>query len=102
MDGAGATYLGMGYGLHVGEHLVVNVNIAPAFYHTSRGKRLGSYAVLRSGFELGYRFDDGTCLMLPFHHISHGKVLSQVNSGTDTAAVSIHIPVELLEEWLSR
>jgi hypothetical protein len=101
-DGAVAAYLGMGYDLHIGEHSVINVNIAPAFYYSGRGKYLGSYAVLRSGFELGYRFGDGTRLMASFHHMSHGKVFSHVNSGTDTAAVSVHIPVELLERWLKR
>jgi len=101
-DGAVGAYLGIGYDLHVGDHLVVNVNIAPAFYSAGGGKYLGSYAVLRSGLELGYRFDDGTRLMASFHHMSHGKVFSHVNSGTDTAAVSVHIPVELLETWLQR
>jgi len=98
-----AAYIGIGYDLHIGEHLVVNVNLAPTFYSAGRGKALGSFAVLRSGVELGYRFADGTRLMASFHHMSHGGLLnSKKNPGADTAALTLHIPVSVLERLLER
>ena len=93
----------MGYDLHIGEHVVVNVNLAPTFYNAGKGKDLGSFAVLRSGVEMGYRFSNGARLMASFHHMSHGGLLNHArNPGTETAALTVHIPVSLLEAALTR
>jgi hypothetical protein len=102
-DGAVAAYFGIGYDLNIGEHFVINLNVAPTLYSAGRGKDLGSFAVLRSGVEVGYRFGNGARLMASYHHMSHGGLLNHDrNPGTNTAALSVHIPVSLLEAALTR
>jgi len=102
-DGAVAAYFGIGYDLHIGEHIVINLNVAPTLYSAGGGKKLGSFAVLRSGVEVGYRFNDGTRIMASYHHMSHGGLLNHDrNPGTNTAALSVHLPVKTLESMLSR
>jgi lipid A 3-O-deacylase len=101
-DAAVAAYVGIGYDFHIGEHFVIDLNVAPTFYSAGNGKDLGSFALLRSGVEVGYRFSNGTRLMASYHHMSHGGLLNPGrNPGTNTAALSVHFPVKLLETMLA-
>ncbi|MDG2283410.1 MAG: acyloxyacyl hydrolase [Longimicrobiales bacterium] len=84
------TWLAGALDVHVGEYLVANVNSGPAFYFPGdAGKRLGSFAVLRSGFEIGLRLAKRARTTVSFHHMSHGKLMNQTsNPGTETVGFS--------------
>ena len=94
-DGSFYGWLAAAHDFHLTKRLVVNFNIGPALYIVGeKGKNLGSSAVLRSGFEAGYRFNGGTRLTGSFHHMSHGKFLnSDLNPGTETIAVNLSWPL---------
>ena len=89
-DGSTYTWLAGALDVHVGEYLVANVNSGPAFYFPGdAGKRLGSFGVLRSGFEIGLRIADTARTTVSFHHMSHGKLMNRTsNPGTETVGVS--------------
>lgn len=97
-----AAYIGTGYDLNIGEHFVVNLNMAAVFFSHGQGKNLGSFFLPRLGVELGYRFSDGTRVTASLHHMSHGEVFGDLNPGSDVAALSVHIPISVLENWLRR
>lgn len=101
-DGAIGGYLGGGYDLHITKNLVVNVNTAVAFYSAGGGKDLGSTVLLRSGVELGWRFEDASRLSVSFHHMSHGEVFGDKNPGTEKLAVTYAIPIENLGKLFGR
>lgn len=101
-DKAVGGYIGIGYDLHVTHNIVVNVNTAANFYNAANGKHLGSFAVLRSGVELGWRFEDATRLSVAFHHMSHGKLLAKRNPGTETLTLNLAVPVENLGKLFGR
>ncbi|MDB3952354.1 acyloxyacyl hydrolase [Alphaproteobacteria bacterium] len=94
-DGSFYGWLAVAHDFHLTKRFVVNFNIGPALYIVGeKGKNLGSAGVLRSGFEVGYRFDGGTRLTGSFHHMSHGKLLnSDLNPGTETIAVNLSWPL---------
>lgn len=89
-DGATYTWFAGALDLHVGEHLIANINSGPAFYVPGdSGKVLGSFGVLRSGFEVGVRIADVARTTLSFHHMSHGKLMNpNWNPGTETIGMS--------------
>lgn len=101
-DKALGGYIGIGYDFHVTENIVINVNTAANFYNAADGKHLGSFAVLRSGVELGWRFADATRLSVAFHHMSHGELFDKKNPGTETLAVTLAVPVESLGKLFGR
>lgn len=94
-DGSFYGWLAAAHDFHITKHLVVNFNIGPAFYVAGKdGKNLGSAGVLRSGFEVGYRFDGGMRLTASFHHMSHGKLLnSDINPGTEIIGLNLSVPL---------
>jgi len=101
-DGAVAGYVGIGYDWHVTKNIVVNVNTAATFYNAGNGKHLGSFAVLRSGVELGWRFEDASRLSVSFHHMSHGELFDDKNPGADVVAITYSIPVDRLGKLFGR
>ena len=101
-DGGVAGYIGIGYDLHITKNIVVNINTAVTLYGAGNGKHLGSFAVLRSGIELGWRFEDASRLMVSVHHMSHGRVFDEKNPGTEVVAVTYAVPVENLAKLFGR
>jgi hypothetical protein len=89
-------YAGLRLDAYILRRFIVSTSLAPTFYARGGGKDLGSAAVLRSGIELGYRFDNSSQLGLAFHHMSHGKVFSDVNPGVETAEITYSIPLSKL------
>lgn len=94
-DGTVYAWAAAAHDFHVADRLVVNVNTGPAFYLVGdRGKELGSWGALRSGFEIGYRTDSGTRFTGSFHHMSHGKLLNHdLNPGTEVIALNVSWPI---------
>jgi len=101
-DGAVAGYIGLGYDLQITKNIVVNLNTAVTFYNAARGKHLGSFAVLRSGIELGWRFEDASRLSVSVHHMSHGRLFDKKNPGTEVVAITYAVPVENLAKLFGR
>lgn len=101
-DGAIAGYAGFGYDLQITKNIVVNLNTAVTFYNAARGKHLGSFVVLRSGVELGWRFEDASRLSVSLHHMSHGRIFDKTNPGTEVVAVTYAVPVENLAKLFGR
>lgn len=101
-DGGIAGYAGLGYDLQITKNIVVNLNTAVTFYSAGNGKHLGSFAVLRSGVELGWRFEDASRLMVSVHHMSHGRLFDKKNPGTEVVALTYAIPVENLAKLFGR
>ena len=101
-DGGVAGYAGLGYDLQVTKNIIINLNTAVTFYSAGNGKHLGSFAVLRSGVELGWRFADASRLMVSVHHMSHGRVFDKKNPGTEVVAVTYAVPVENLAKLFGR
>jgi hypothetical protein len=94
-DGSMYGWIAAAHDIHIGPWLVVNVNSGPALYVAGEeAKGLGSAGVLRSGVELGLRFDGDARLTASFHHMSHGKVLNpEVNPGAEVIAVNLTWPM---------
>lgn len=101
-DGGIAGYAGIGYDLQVTKNIVINLNTAVTFYNAARGKHLGSFVVLRSGVELGWRFEDASRLSVSVHHMSHGRVFDRKNPGTEVVALTYAVPVENLAKLFGR
>lgn len=101
-DGGVAGYVGVGYDLHITKNIVVNLNTAVTFYSSGGGKRLGSFAVLRSGVEFGWRFENASRLSVSVHHLSHAGLLGDKNPGTEVVAVTYAVPVENLAKLFGR
>ncbi len=101
-DGGIAAYAGLGYDLQVTKNIVVNFNTAVTLYNAARGKHLGSFAVLRSGVELGWRFEDASRLSVSIHHMSHGRVFDRKNPGTEVIALTYAVPVANLAKLFNR
>ncbi|MGE5146320.1 MAG: acyloxyacyl hydrolase [Candidatus Eiseniibacteriota bacterium] len=95
-DKAVAGYFGLQHDLNITDNLVLSVNTGPAFYASGDGKDLGSWALLRSGLEISYRFDNAWRLSGTFHHMSHGKLFSDKNPGEEDAAITLSIPFDTL------
>ena len=95
-DKAVGGYIGIHHDLNITDNLVLGANIAPAFYAAGDGKHLGSWAVLRSGLEISYRFDNAMRISGTFHHMSHGKVFDDKNPGVEDAAITVSIPFDSL------
>jgi len=87
-------YGGLRLDVYFGRRLVVAPSVAAVGYEEGEGKDLGSSAVLRSGLDVAYRFDDDSQLGLAFHHMSHGEVFGEENPGTETLAVTYSIPLK--------
>lgn len=94
-DGSFYGWLSASHDFHITKRFVVNFNIGPAFYISGKdAKNLGSAGVLRSGFEVGYRFDDGMRITGSFHHMSHGKLLNDTtNPGTEMIGLNLSVPL---------
>jgi lipid A 3-O-deacylase len=95
-DKAVAGYFGLQHDLNLTDNLVLSVNTGPAFYASGDGKNLGSWALLRSGLEISYRFDNAMRLSGTFHHMSHGKLFSDRNPGEEDAAITFSVPFDSL------
>ncbi len=95
-DGTVYGWASIAHDFHLADRLVVNVNTGPAMYIAGDdGKELGSSGALRSGFEVGYRFDAGARITGSFHHMSHGKLLNgDLNPGTEVIALNLSWPIE--------
>lgn len=90
-DGSYYAWMSAAHDFHLGRRIVVNMNMGPAVYMPgSAGKELGSHGVLRSGFEIGYRFEEhGLRLTAGLHHMSHGELLSESNPGTEVVSLNL-------------
>lgn len=94
-DGGVYTYLGLRLDAYFAKRILLSVNVAPTLYIPgSDGKNLGSDGVLRSGVELGYVFDGGYQVGAYFNHMSHGKVMSSYNPGTEVAGATFSVPID--------
>ncbi len=80
---------------HIAERLVIRLDTGPALYLAGEeGKKLGSAGVLRSGFEVGYRFAGERRLTASYHHMSHGKIMNRhSNPGSEVIAVNLSWPL---------
>ena len=76
----------------LGKHFVLTPNIGIGAYDYGRGKNLGSVFEIRSTFEGGYVFDNGTRLVASFGHTSNAGVTRR-NPGTEHAMISFQIPI---------
>jgi hypothetical protein len=91
-DGSFYGWVAGAHDFHIAERFVVKVSAGPAFYVVGEeAKSLGSPAVLRSGFEVGYRFSNAGTVTTSFHHMSHGYLLNRhANPGTETIAINFN------------
>lgn len=94
-DGTVYGWISAAHDVHIAQRFVVNVNTGPAFYLVGpTAKNLGSSGVLRSGFEVGYRFGSEARLTASFHHMSHGKLLNHdLNPGAEVVAINLTLPI---------
>jgi hypothetical protein len=93
-DGSYYAWLAAGHDFHLTGYFVFNVNVGPAVYFAGDdGKDLGSKIVLRSGFDLGYRMEDGGRITAGLHHMSHGELFGDKNPGTEIISVSYSWPL---------
>ena len=76
-------------------HWVLTPNIGIGAYGRSNGKNLGSVFEIRSTFEGGYVFDNGTRLVASFGHTSNAGITKR-NPGTEAAMLSIQFPLSSL------
>ncbi len=79
----------------LGPHWVLTPNVGFGAYGRSNGKNLGSVFEIRSTFEGGYVFNDGSRLVASFGHMSNAGVTRR-NPGTEAAVVSYQIPIAAL------
>ena len=79
----------------LGRHWVLTPNLGVGAYGRGNGKNLGSVFEIRSTFEGGYVFDNGSRLVASFSHTSNGGV-SRHNPGTEAAVISYQVPLNLL------
>ena len=79
----------------LGRHWVLTPNIGVGAYGRGNGKNLGSVFEIRSTFEGGYVFDNGTRLVASFGHTSNAGVTKH-NPGTEAALFSIQVPLATL------
>ena len=79
----------------LGPHWVLTPNMGVGAYGRSNGKNLGSVFEIRSTFEGGYVFDNGSRLVASFGHTSNGGV-NRHNPGTEAAIISYQVPLNLL------
>lgn len=89
-------YLAVRHDLFLSDNIVLSVETGPALYAANEGLHLGSYAVLRSGFGLAYRFDNASRISLTLHHMSHGEVFDDRNPGVESAMISYTVPIRSL------
>lgn len=89
-------YAGLRLDAYFFKRIMLSTSLAPTVYVRGNGKDLGSTAVLRSGLEAAYRFDDQSQLGVGFHHMSHGKVFGNLNPGTETIELTYSIPLSKL------
>lgn len=94
-DGTIYGWVAASHDFHIADSFVMRVGAGPAFYlGGAGGKNLGSAGVLRSGFEIGYRFGNDMRLTLSFHHMSHGELLNpDLNPGTEVIALNLDLPL---------
>ncbi|MFO0998370.1 MAG: acyloxyacyl hydrolase [Alphaproteobacteria bacterium] len=95
-EGSFYAYAGLRLDAYILKRFIISTSLAPTFYARGGGKDLGSAGVLRSGIEIGYRFDNQSQIGLAFHHMSHGKVFSNINPGVETAEITYSIPLSKL------
>jgi len=95
-DGGFGGYIGVRQDLFLTDNLVLSVRTAPTFYNAGDSRHLGSFAVLRSGFDLAYRFDNRVRVAVSVDHMSHGELFDDKNPGTETIALTVAVPVDAL------
>lgn len=99
-DGPVGGYIGIRHDLNIGRHIVLSADTAAVGMQRggggSEGKDLGAVPLLRSGVSAAYRFDDGIRITAAFHHMSHGKLFSDLNPGTETLTIGVAIPTDVL------
>lgn len=98
-DGGFGGYIGVRQDLYLTENFVLSMRTAPTFYNAADGPHLGSYAVLRSGFDIAYRFDNRVRVALSVDHMSHGELFDDKNPGTETIALTVAVPVDALSGY---
>lgn len=79
----------------LGPHWILTPNIGIGAYGRSNGKNLGSNFEIRSTFEGGYVFDNGSRLVASFGHTSNAGI-TRHNPGTEAAVISYQVPLNLL------
>ena len=79
----------------LGPHWVLTPNVGVGAYGRSNGKNLGSVFEIRSTFEGGYVFNDGSRLVASFGHTSNAGI-TRHNPGTEAAVVSYQVPLAAL------
>ena len=84
----------------IGQHWVLTPNIGIGAYGRSNGKNLGSVFEIRSTFEGGYVFDNGTRLVASFGHTSNAGITKR-NPGTEAAVISYQIPLYQLNHYFT-
>ena len=86
-------YAGGRFDVYFGRRFVASPSFSLTYYHKGDGKDLGSEGVARSGIDFQYRFDNDMRLGARFYHMSHGKVMGNVNPGTETVGLTFSIPL---------
>lgn len=88
--------VGIGWEIYLLKHLVFFPNFCPGIYfHSSKGKRLGSPVEFRSALELSYEFCGAYRLGGQFYHISNAH-LSNHNPGANAFVFFIALPLKFL------
>lgn len=95
-DGGFGAYLAIHHELFLSDNLLLSVETGPAIYSSGGGNNLGSYALLRSGAGVAYRFDNASRISLMLRHMSHGKIFSDRNPGVESLVLSYAIPLDRL------
>ncbi len=75
------------------EHWVAAPSFAAGLFRDSDKVRLGSELQFRSGFELGYRFDNDLRLAVGFFHLSNANIAAR-NPGTELLLFSLLVPLD--------
>lgn len=79
----------------LGPHWVLTPNIGIGAYGQGNGKDLGSVFEIRSSFEGGFVFDNGSRLVAALSHMSNAGVTKH-NPGTESAMISFQVPLTSL------
>jgi len=89
-------YGGLRIDAYSGRRIVVSPSFALVGYHQGDGKDLGANGVARSGIDISWCFDNNAQLGLAFHHMSHGRVMGDLNPGTEMISLTYSIPFDTI------
>lgn len=85
-------YFGFAFDLPVdGRGFFLGLSFAPGYYHRGAGKDLGDSLEFRSGFEIGWRSEDGTRVGVEIHHLSNAS-LGERNPGENSLVLVVSFP----------